>query len=101
MTLIQIMNNNNNNLARATHDAQCGSLGFCLTRTENGQMRVTEGTLPLGVKPVKTLYDATGWPPAVMSMRLLSEVFPYLLAARQVRLLPFAACRLPLAERQN
>ena len=37
--------------ARATHDARCFSIGFYLTGKVNGQMRVSEGTLPLGVKP--------------------------------------------------
>ena len=46
--------------AGATNDARCFSLGFHATAKGIGQMRVTEGTLPLGVKPVNMLYDTTG-----------------------------------------
>ena len=46
--------------ARATHDARCFSMGFYLTGKVNGQMRVSKSTLPLGVKPVKILYDSAG-----------------------------------------
>ena len=38
--------------ARSTHDAQCFSLGFYMIGQVNGQIRVTAGTLPLGVGPV-------------------------------------------------
>ena len=39
--------------ARATHDARCFSIGCYLIGKVYGQMRVSEGTLPLGVKPSK------------------------------------------------
>ena len=45
--------------ARATRDARCCSLGFYLIRKGNEQMRVAEGTLPLGVRPVRILCDET------------------------------------------
>ena len=43
--------------ARATHDARCFSIGLYLIGKGNGQMRVTEGTLPLSVKPVIIVHD--------------------------------------------
>ena len=48
---------------RATLDARCFSIGFCLRGKVNGQMRVTEGNLPLGVKLVSKLYEGLGMDP--------------------------------------
>ena len=44
--------------ARATHEARCFSKGYYLTRKVNGHMIDSKGTLPLGVKPVRILYEA-------------------------------------------
>ena len=63
--------------ARATHDARCCNIGFYLAGKANGQKRVPEGTLTLGVElerllffvflfvyfwgePERLLYEATG-----------------------------------------
>ena len=46
--------------ARSTHDARCFGTGFYLIGKVNGQLRVSEDRLPLGVKPVIMLYEATG-----------------------------------------
>ena len=46
--------------ARATHDARCFSVGFYLAGNVNGQMKVSESTLTLGVEPVIILYEVTG-----------------------------------------
>ena len=43
---------------RVTRNARCFSLGFYSTGKVNGQMGISEGTLPLGVKPARILYEA-------------------------------------------
>ena len=48
--------------SRATHDARCFRIGFYLPGKVNGQMRVSEGTLPLGVEPPSTVYTYKSYP---------------------------------------
>ena len=43
--------------ARATHEAQRFSIGFYSRGKAKGQMRVSGGTLPSGVKPVIIVYE--------------------------------------------